>query len=130
MYPTRAEAQAPEESVFFARSSRFCFFFALSRRSDFGRADVTGVNERFWHGISSKSARVQRMLKKSNTRDEILVQAEAFSRMNGNELELIQAYAADFRRIITDFESVHGRVPTADDLLSIESLQQGRDITE
>ena len=63
------------------------------------------------------------------TRDEILAQAEALSRMSGNELELIKEYAADFREIIIDFERRHGRVPTADDLLWIESERSGRDIT-
>ena len=63
------------------------------------------------------------------TRDEILAQAVALSRMSGNELELIKEYAADFREIIIDFERRHGRVPTADDLLWIESERSGRDIT-
>ncbi len=68
-------------------------------------------------------------MKNQKTRDEILAQAEAFRRLSGNELELIQEYAADFRDIITDFERKHGRVPTADDLLWIESQHQGHDIT-
>ncbi len=67
---------------------------------------------------------------KNRTMRENKVQAEAFLRMHGNELRLIELYAADFRRIITDFETVHGRVPTADDLLWIESELQGRDITQ
>ena len=67
-------------------------------------------------------------MKKHKTRDEILSQAEAFSRMSGNELELIQEYAPDFRDIITAFERQHGRVPTADELLWIASERQGRDI--
>jgi hypothetical protein len=49
--------------------------------------------------------------------------------MTGDELELISLYAADFRQIIADFESTHGRVPTADDLIWIESELKGRDIT-
>lgn len=67
---------------------------------------------------------------KHRTRDEILAQAEAFSRMSGNDLELIQEYAADFRRIILDFDHSYGRVPTADDLLWIASELRGRDITQ
>jgi len=63
------------------------------------------------------------------TREENLAQAEAFSRMSGNELDLIKEYAADFRAIITEFERCFGRVPTADDLLWIESERSGRDIT-
>lgn len=69
-------------------------------------------------------------MNKHHTRDENLVQAEAFRRMKGNELELIQEYAGDFRDIITEFESRFGRVPTADDLLWIESQRNGRDITQ
>lgn len=68
-------------------------------------------------------------MSKHKTRDEILAQAEAFSRMSGNELELIWDYAADFRAIITEFELRYGRVPTADDLLWITSERNGRDIT-
>lgn len=49
--------------------------------------------------------------------------------MNGNEMELITAYAEDFRAIIQEFEQNFGRVPTADDLLWIESQRKGRDIT-
>ena len=67
---------------------------------------------------------------KKNTKAENWVQAEAFSRLQGNELELIKLYAEDFRQIITDFELTHGRVPTADDLIWIESQHQGHDITE
>lgn len=67
---------------------------------------------------------------KQNTKAENRIQAEAFSRMSGNELDLITAYAADFREIIVEFERQHGRVPTADDLLWIESQRQGRDITQ
>ena len=69
-------------------------------------------------------------MNENKTKEEIQAQAEAFRRMNGNELELISLYAADFRQIITDFESTHGRVPTADDLLWIASELRGRDITE
>lgn len=67
---------------------------------------------------------------KRNTKEENLAQAEAFRRMTGNELELINLYAADFRQIISDFEATYGRVPTADDLLLIESMRQGHDLTE
>jgi hypothetical protein len=67
---------------------------------------------------------------KNHTKEENRAQAEAFSRMTGNELELITAYAADFRDIITDFKQKFGRVPTADDLLWIESQRAGRDITK
>ncbi len=69
-------------------------------------------------------------MKKRNTKAENWAQAEAFRRMSGNELELINVYAANFRDIITQFETTHGRVPTADDLLWIESQRQGRDITQ
>ncbi len=70
-------------------------------------------------------------MKKKNTKKENRVQAEAFRRMKGNVLDLIPAYAADFRQIITEYERTHdGRVPSADDLLWIESQRQGRDITE
>ena len=59
------------------------------------------------------------------------VQAEAFRRMAGNELELIPIYAADFRQIINEYErSHHGRIPSADDLICIASQQRGRDITK
>jgi len=68
-------------------------------------------------------------MSKNLTKEENLAQAEAFSRMSGNELDLIKAYAADFRDIITQFERRFGRVPTADDLLWIESERNGRDIT-
>ena len=57
------------------------------------------------------------------------VQAEAFRRMQGDKLELITLYAADFRKIITDFESTYGRVPTTDELLWIGSELKGRDLT-
>ena len=64
-------------------------------------------------------------------KEENQAQAEAFSRMQGDELELISRYAADFRKIITEFEYAHaGMVPTADDLLWIESEKKGRDITK
>ena len=68
--------------------------------------------------------------KRDTTKKENLVQAEAFRRINGNELDLITRYAAHFRRIITEFERDHdGQVPTAEDLLWIESEKLGRDIT-
>lgn len=71
------------------------------------------------------------MKRKRDTKMENLAQAEAFRRLNGNELDLISLYAADFRKIITDYESTHeGEAPSADDLLWIESEQKGRDITE
>ena len=70
-------------------------------------------------------------MKKRHTKEENWAQAEAFRRMSGNELELIRVYAKDFRDIITEFESSHnGRVPSADDLLWIESQRQGHDITK
>ena len=68
---------------------------------------------------------------KRKTKAENLAQLEAFQRMSGNELELISIYAADFREIITDYEFTHdGRVPSADDLIWIESEREGHDITE
>ena len=69
-------------------------------------------------------------MKKRNTMEENLAQAEAFRRITGNILELISLYAVDFRQIITEFEFDHGRVPSADDLLWIESELLGRDITQ
>lgn len=69
-------------------------------------------------------------MKKKNIKRENRAQVEAFRRMAGNELELITLYAADFRQIIKDFEVTYGRVPSADDLLWIESELKGRDITE
>lgn len=69
-------------------------------------------------------------MKKNKTKAENRAQAEAFRRMNGDVLELIPLYAADFRAIISEFESTHkGRVPSADDLLWIESVRKGRDVT-
>ena len=68
---------------------------------------------------------------KRSVKEENRAQAEAFLRMKGDELELIKVYAADFRQIIIDYEIAHnGRVPTADDLLWIESQLRGRDITQ
>ena len=67
---------------------------------------------------------------KKHVKEENRVQAEAFRRMNGNELELIGVYAEDFRDIISEFEARFDRIPTADDLLWIESQRQGHDITE
>ena len=71
------------------------------------------------------------MKRKRNTKEENLAQAEALRRMKGDKLELISQYAADFRKIITDFEFTHnGRAPSADDLIWIESEHEGHDITE
>ena len=71
------------------------------------------------------------IMKKTNIKAENRSQAEAFRRMQGNELELIRVYAADFRTIITEYELAHaGHVPSADDLLWLESQRQGRDITQ
>jgi hypothetical protein len=67
---------------------------------------------------------------KKKTREENQAQAEAFRRMNGSEMELIQVYAEDFRHIINEFEQSQGRVPTADDLLWLESQRRGRDVTK
>ena len=70
-------------------------------------------------------------MKRKKTQEENLAQAEAFRRISGNELDLISLYAADFRTIITDYEHTHdGHVPSADDLLWIESEHEGRDIRE
>lgn len=71
------------------------------------------------------------MKRKKDTKLENLAQVEAFSRIQGDELDMITLYAADFRKIITEFERTHdGEVPTADDLLWIESENEGRDITQ
>lgn len=64
------------------------------------------------------------------TQSENRVQAEAFRRMKGNVIDLIGLYAADFRQIITDYELAYHRVPSADDLIWIESQHQGYDITQ
>ncbi len=70
-------------------------------------------------------------MKRKSIKAENRVQAEAFRRMQGDELELISLYAGDFREIITEFECSHdGHVPSADDLLWIESQRQGHDITQ
>ena len=71
------------------------------------------------------------MKRKRDTKLENLAQAEAFRRIQGDELDMINLYAADFRRIITEYERTHdGEVPTADDLLWIESIHKGRDISK
>jgi hypothetical protein len=70
-------------------------------------------------------------MKNRKTKEENWAQAEAFRRMHGNELELIRVYAADFRTIITEYEIAHeGHVPTADELLWLESERRGWDITQ
>jgi hypothetical protein len=75
-----------------------------------------------WYGLKK--------MKTKNTKAENRAQAEAFCRIKGNVLDLIALYAADFRDIITEYEAMHeGHVPSADDLLWIESQRQGRDIT-
>ena len=81
--------------------------------------------QKYWHELSS----LRGYMSTNHTKEEILAQAEALRRMNGDELELINAHAADFREIITEFERRFGRVPTADDLLWIASERNGRDIT-
>lgn len=65
----------------------------------------------------------------NHTKEENRAQAEAFRRIKGDELQTIELYAADFRRIIDEFERTNGQVPTADDLLLIESRRCGHDIT-
>lgn len=50
--------------------------------------------------------------------------------MGGNTVELIHAYAKDFREIIVEYEAARGHPPTADDLIWLESERMGRDITE
>jgi len=70
-------------------------------------------------------------MKRKSIKEENWAQAEAFRRMKGDVLEMIPLYAADFREIITEFESSHdGHVPSADDLLWIASQHQGHDITQ
>lgn len=69
-------------------------------------------------------------MKTMKTWSENRAQAEAFRRMHGNVLELIAQYGADFRQIINEFELAYeGRIPTADDLIWIESQLKGHDIT-
>ena len=60
--------------------------------------------------------------------NEMQAQAEAFRHMNGNMLELIAQYAPEFRQIIDDYEAMHNRPPTANDLLWIASEHAGRDV--
>lgn len=67
---------------------------------------------------------------KTHLKEGNQAQVEAFRRMQGNKLELIGVYAADFRQIINEFERSQGRVPSADDLLWIESQHRGHDITK
>ena len=68
---------------------------------------------------------------KTNLKAENRAQLEAFSRMKGSLLEIIDVYAVDFRTIIREFKLAHeGRVPTADDLIWIASEHQGGDITK
>ena len=70
-------------------------------------------------------------MKTNTTKAENWAQAEAFRRIHGDVLELIPLYAADFREIISEFESTHkGQVPTADELLWLESARKGRDVTQ
>lgn len=70
-------------------------------------------------------------MKTMNIRAENRAQAEAFRRIKGHELELIELYGAHFRQIINEFElAYNGRIPTADDLIWIESQRLGRDITK
>ena len=69
-------------------------------------------------------------MKTMKTWAENRAQAEAFRRMKGNVIDLIDQYAGDFRQIITEFElAYNGRIPTADDLIWIESQHCGFDIT-
>ena len=65
-----------------------------------------------------------------NHKEHMKAQREAFMQMNGDVLNLIDQYAAEFRKIITDFEQMHGRPPTADDLLWIASEHAKRDIRQ
>ena len=66
----------------------------------------------------------------TTTKAEIIAEAEAFRRMPGSVLELIDQYAEDFRQIILEYEAAHnGRPPTADDLIWLASERRGRDIT-
>ncbi len=61
---------------------------------------------------------------------EIRAQAEALSLMHGNIMTLIGLYAEEFRAIINDYEAMHGKEPTANDLLWIASEHAGRDLTK
>jgi hypothetical protein len=71
------------------------------------------------------------MKRKRDTKLENLAQAEAFRRIQGDEMDTINLYAADFRSIITEYERAHdGEVPTADELLWIESRRLGHNITD
>lgn len=68
-------------------------------------------------------------MNRNNFLQEMQVQSEAFRRCNGDVLEMIAEHAAEFRSIINDFEAMHDRVPTANDLLWIASQHAGQDIT-
>lgn len=50
--------------------------------------------------------------------------------MQGDEIRSIEHYAADFRRIIKKHVQTTGQLPTADELIRIESQHEGRDITQ
>jgi hypothetical protein len=70
-------------------------------------------------------------MKERNFREENLAQAEAFRRLHNNEQDLITLFAADFLKVINDFERYNDeRIPMADDLLWIESELRKQDITE
>lgn len=71
------------------------------------------------------------MKRKRDTRMDNLAQAETFRRVADGETGLINLFAADFRRIITEFERSHdGKAPPADGLLWIESEQPDSDLPE
>jgi alpha-glucuronidase len=69
-------------------------------------------------------------MNRKNFLQEMKVQSEAFARCNGDILEMIAEHAEDFRDIINDFEEMHNRVPSANDLLWIASQHCGQDITK
>jgi len=59
---------------------------------------------------------------------EIINQAQAFEMMEGDILTLIKLFAEDFRRIINEFETMHHRIPSPDDLIWIGSQHAGYNI--
>lgn len=69
--------------------------------------------------------------KKSTVAEENRVQLEAWEQCECPDmLKLIDLYAEDFRRIITEFKEEYGRLPTANELIWCESYDTHHDITK
>lgn len=65
-----------------------------------------------------------------SSKKEIQEQAKAFEMMDGNILANIAKYAEEFRDIINEFEAMHGKEPTANDILWIASERHCCDLTK